>query len=83
MDSPRTQRAPRVDVSYPAVLIASDGHESGVVVKDISADGFRIELTDELLVGERVKLKVGKEGPQSGEIRWTRGSEAGGVFLTR
>ena len=81
MDQPSSHRPHRVDVSYPAVLVASDGHESPVIVRDISANGFRLEVSDELIVGERVELRVGKEEPVTAEIRWARGSEAGGVFL--
>jgi PilZ domain-containing protein len=74
-------RAPRVDVDLPAVLVTSDGHESRVVVRDISARGFRVKVDDELIVGEHVQLRVGKEAAVRGEIRWTRGSEARGAFL--
>jgi hypothetical protein len=62
------------------VLVASDGIESKVRVADLSSGGFRLELTDEVLPGERVELRLGRE-TVIGEIRWVRGTEAGGVFL--
>ena len=74
-------RARRIEVSYPAVLVLPDGYECQVIVRDLSARGFRIEVADELFVGERVQLCMGKEQPVMGEIKWTRGSEAGGLFL--
>lgn len=79
--APRNARPPRVEVNYRAVLITSDGCESEVIVKDLSRDGFRIELNDEVLVGERVYLRAGKHGDLAAEIRWTLGCQAGGVFL--
>lgn len=71
----------RVNVSYDGVLIASDGHKSVVVVKDVSANGCRVEIKDDLVVGEEVSLKVGKGGPFRCEVRWARGSEVGLLFL--
>ena len=74
------QRARRIPVSMDGMLIASDGVESKVRVTDLSSDGFRLELTDELIDGEQVQLRLGRETIR-GEIRWVRGKEAGGVFL--
>ena len=76
----RPQRARRIPVSMDGVLIASDGVESKVRVTDLSSDGFRLELADELMEGEQVQLRLGRE-TIVGEIRWVRGKEAGGVFL--
>lgn len=74
------ERARRIRVSMDGVLIASDGVESKVRVTDLSSGGFRLELTDELMDGEQVRLRLGRETIR-GEIRWVRGKEAGGVFL--
>ena len=60
-------RNPRVAVRYDAVLI--------------EADGFRLESNAELEVGAEVQIRVGKREPVGALIRWTRGLEAGGVFL--
>jgi PilZ domain len=77
-----TKRAPRVDLRRPAVLINSDGLESGVTVLDVSSGGFRLELSESPRIGEFVTLRVehGEEFPA--QIRWALGNEAGGVFLT-
>ena len=77
----RKPRPTRVEVNFSAVLVTADGCVSNVIVKDLSRDGFRIQVTDEVLVGERVSLRAGKYGDIAAEIRWVRGSEAGGVFL--
>lgn len=75
------QRSPRINVRMEGFLTTSDGYETSVVVIDVSVDGFRIESEDELLPGERVKLRVGKSPAQTGEIKWVIGNEAGGIFL--
>ena len=77
---PKT-RSTRIDVSFDAVLITSDDHEIPVTVKDLSREGFRIELHDEVLVGERVRLRVRRNEEVAAEIKWALGAEAGGVFL--
>jgi hypothetical protein len=59
----------------------SDGSTANVLVRDLSRDGFRIQLGQEILVGERVRLRAGKYGELAAEIRWVRDSEAGGAFL--
>lgn len=74
-------RSTRIDVNFDAVLVTSDDHEIAVTVKDLSREGFRIELTDEVLVGERVRLRVRRNEEIPAEIKWALGSEAGGVFL--
>lgn len=82
MDQPSPSERPRrIEVARPAVLVLPDGHECRAAVKDVSAKGFRIEVAEELFVGEHVQLCIGKEQPVMGEIRWTRGREAGGIFL--
>lgn len=79
--SDHAKRAPRIDVQRPAVLIDSDGRESGVLILDISSGGFRLQVEESLLIGEFVTLRVerGREFPA--QVRWALGTEAGGVFL--
>ena len=50
-------------------------------VTDVSRDGFKLESRSELEVGSQVILLVTKMTPVKALIRWTRGLEAGGVFL--
>ena len=76
-------RAPRIDVDYPAVLVTSDGQPLPVRVRDLSREGFRVEIDDEVLIGERITLRVGRGEDMVGEIRWALGREAGGIFLTK
>ncbi len=73
----------RIDVSYDAVLITSDDHEFAVIVKDLSADGFRIQIDEEVRVGEKVFLRTRRDGDIPAQIAWTLGSEAGGMFLAK
>ena len=74
-------RETRVDVRKPAILVNSDGMEIIAIVLDISSHGFRVEVDDQLRVGELVSLHVDGE-LVSAEIRWVLGKEAGGTFIT-
>ena len=76
-----TERHPHVSVHCDAVLCEADGCELAVVITDVSRDGFRLMSRCELEVGSEVLLRVGKIEPVRALIRWTRGYEAGGVFL--
>jgi hypothetical protein len=76
-----THRPPRIDLRRPAALINSDGVESEVVILDVSRGGFRLEVSEDLRVGERVTLRA-EHDRFPAEIRWALGKEAGGVFLT-
>ena len=73
-------RPTRIEVRLEGTLVSSDGHVSRVIVKDLSADGFRIEADDQLHTGERILLRVGRGRPVTGQIKWIRGCEAGGIF---
>ena len=77
----RYRRPTRIDVRMAAVLTTSDGHRFNVIVRDISAKGFRLELDEEVLIGEHVTLQVGSASPVTAEIKWALGREAGGSFL--
>ena len=84
MSKPSVNRASRrIDVHYDAVLVTSDGHEVRAVVKDLSAEGFRIEIDEQLQVGEQVILRTHRGGDVPALIAWTLGIEAGGTFLAK
>lgn len=74
-------RDPRITVHCDAVLTEPDGCELAVVITDVSRDGFRLESRATLEPGSEVLLTVAKLAPVKALIRWTRGVEAGGVFL--
>jgi hypothetical protein len=76
-----SDRAPRIDLRRFAALIDSDGVETPVVILDVSRGGFRVEVAEELRVGERVTLRAEHGDRFPAEIRWALGKEAGGVFL--
>ena len=84
MSKPSVNRASRrIDVHYDAMLVTSDGHEVPVVVKDLSAEGFRIEIDEQLQVGEQVILRTPRGGDVPARIAWALGIEAGGTFLAK
>jgi hypothetical protein len=74
-------RAARIALNCDAVLTEADGCELGVVIIDVSRDGFRLRSHSELEIGSEVLLCVAKRDPVRALIRWTCGHEAGGVFL--
>lgn len=78
---PELPRETRVEVDFVGVLTAADGHQSRVIVRDVSAEGFRVKVSDDLHVGELVSLEIGKQPAVTCEIKWIRGSEAGGIFV--
>ena len=74
-------RDPRVSVRCNAMLIEHDGCTVDVVIIDVSSTGFRLESLNELVAGEDVLLQSPKQHPVRARIQWTRGFEAGGIFL--
>ena len=74
-------RGPRVGVEFPAILVAADGHQSRVTVKDVSARGFRLEHVDDLHEGDEIELRLDKGETLRGRLQWSLGNEAGGLFL--
>lgn len=77
-----TVRPRRVDLRQPAVLINSDGTANKVLIVDMSAQGFCVEVPDELHKGEEITLRVEPSEDMPGRICWALGNRAGGAFLT-
>jgi hypothetical protein len=75
------KRAPRTDVRRRATLVLSDGREVEVSVIDISSGGLRVKSEETLNIGEFVRLRSAQADDVAVQIRWSLGSEAGGVFL--
>ena len=75
------KRAPRVAACHRATLVDSDGGERSVVIRDLSSSGFRVQLGETLLIGERVTLVADRYGDMPARIRWAFDGEAGGEFL--
>lgn len=76
------KRGPRVSTDLKAVLLRPDGEEIAVLITDISKDGFKLSTETQLMIGERVDLRVPKTGDVPAQIRWALGKDAGGVFLS-
>ncbi len=74
------KRAPRVDLRKAATLINADQVAIDVVILDVSGSGFRLEVAEDLKIGEFVTLRVEGEAVPA-QIRWALGNEAGGAFL--
>lgn len=74
------KRARRIRVEAEALLIDSDGAQTPVSVIDLSADGCRVRSDTMLLIGERVRLRVGRVADYPAQVRWTRENEAGLAF---
>jgi hypothetical protein len=72
--------SPRIDVHEEAQLIDERGETHDVVLADISRDGFRIMCHRPIGPGQAT-LILERHGEMSVEVRWSRGKEAGGVFL--
>lgn len=75
------KRGPRVSTDLKAVLLRPSGEEIAVLITDISKDGFKLSSDTQLLIGERIDLRVPKAGDVPAQIRWALGNDAGGVFL--
>ena len=73
-------RAFRIGIAQSAVLVRADGAESPVTITNVSQSGFCMKAADAPDVGERVTFR-GKAGDVPAEVRWTRGHDAGGIFL--
>ena len=75
------KRGPRVSTDLNGKVLRTSGEEIDVVITDISKDGFKLSSDAQLLIGERIDLRVPKTGDVPAQIRWAVGKEAGGVFL--
>ena len=75
------KRGPRVATDLKAMLLRPNGEEIHAIIIDISKDGFRLTAEAQLMIGERLDLRVPKAGDVPAQIRWALGNEAGGVFL--
>ena len=74
-------RERRINVQFEAVLQEGDGCQIRVQVLDVSSSGFRIHSNAELVTEEEVSLQIARSRPLRAKICWTRGQEAGGIFL--
>lgn len=74
-------RTPRVSVAHEATLVMSDGSEHAVTITDVSSGGFHLKTDDTIPIGSHVFLRVDRYGNFPAQIRWSLGSDAGGVFL--
>lgn len=76
-------RDKRISVDLAGDLTTEDGVLVGVRVLDLSASGFRLVADDELLLGERVLLRIGRGDGMPATVKWVVGREVGGSFLQK
>lgn len=74
------KRQTRIEVASKGVLIDSEGVESVVEVLDLSAGGCRLKTDGTPMIGEHVRLKVGRIAEYPAQVRWALGDEAGLQF---
>ncbi len=74
-------RERRINVQFEAVVVESDGCHVRIQVLDVSSSGFRIQSNAEFVIDDEVLLKIPRSAPLRAKICWTRGREAGGIFL--
>lgn len=74
-------RERRITVQFEAVLEEADGCQVLVQMLDVSSSGFRVQSSAVLVVDEEVTLRIARSAPLRAKICWTRGKEAGGIFL--
>ena len=75
----RSQR--RIHVCFEAVLVEPDGCKIDVEVLDVSSSGFRVRTNAELVLDDEITLHLARSQPLRAKICWSRGHEAGGIFL--
>jgi len=73
-------RSPRIDAQFVVRLCCVLGEFPARVI-NLSSSGFRLRSTGALEPGWEVTLQLRKLPPVRCVIRWTKGKEAGGVFL--
>jgi len=74
-------RERRITVQFEAVVEESDGCQVRVQMLDVSSSGFRLQSSAMLVVDDEVMLRIARSVPLRAKICWTRGKEAGGIFL--
>ena len=76
------RKAERRIVNLAAALREDGARTCQVVVLDISSGGFKAEVTDEVVEGAEVWLKLPSFEAKRSRVIWRRGSEAGCEFET-
>lgn len=64
-----------------AVTLLLGGVEVQAVVKDVSRSGARLECLEQLEVGERISIRMGRHGDVCAEVRWASAGSFGVLFL--
>jgi hypothetical protein len=75
-------RAGRSRVSLTGTVSGADGRVATALISNLNYKGCRVAANRDFAVGETVSLAISGRGRITGQVRWTRGSLAGVIFLT-
>ena len=73
--------SPRIEVNEEAQLVDESGTVHDIILADVSREGFRVKGDGAGLRTGPAMLRVARYGDMPVEVRWSRGREAGGIFL--
>lgn len=76
-------RKDRHPVAVEAVVHRADGSKSPVRLTNFSDEGCRIEMADELLIGEQLQVTIPGLGQVTAQVRWAFAGSAGAKFLQK
>ena len=77
-DSPQQERSNRSSRIIRAVLVAPDGSEHDLLIRNVSHHGLGAKTTTILVqAGERLVMRLPNIGEVTGAVRWTRGEALG------
>lgn len=77
-DSPQQERSNRSSRIIRAVLVAPDGSEHDLLIRNVSHHGLGAKTTTILVrAGERLVMRLPNIGEVTGTVRWTRGEALG------
>ena len=77
------RRCERVDVESAITVRPIGGFNHQVALEDLSTAGCRVELVEELELGEPLMTRVPELEPLVGAVRWKKGAIAGLEFSRR
>ena len=80
MTAKQVKRPTRIDAVEHCMLGREDGSLIGALLVNLSDEGFCVDSSHPLEVGERVEMRVRGVGQIAGIVRWLDGNRAGGVI---
>jgi hypothetical protein len=78
--SGHARRSIRIETNEACTIAREDGGSAGGMLVDVSDEGFCVEISHALHVGERIDVDVAGAGRISGIVRWFDRCRAGAVL---